>query len=161
MSLSEYRRKRRLGVTPEPRGGRRMPRAARCRALAFVVQKHRASRLHYDFRLEWKGVLLSWAIPKGPSRDPSVKRLAMPTEDHPLEYGRFEGVIPEGRYGAGTVEISDRGARTPEVEDVDAALKAAELPFALSEKPGRASRPGCSSRGATVESPESAPRGPA
>lgn len=134
MSLSEYRRRRRFGVTPEPRGGKRQARAARRRALTFVVQKHRASHLHYDFRLEWKGVLLSWAIPKGPSRDPSVKRLAMPTEDHPLQYGRFRGVIPEGQYGAGTVAIWDRGTWTPEVGDVDAALKAGELPFALSGK---------------------------
>lgn len=129
MSLSEYLRKRHFGVTAEPRGGR-VSRSRRS-ALAFVVQKHDASRLHYDFRLEWKGVLLSWAIPKGPSLDPSVKRLAMPTEDHPLEYGSFEGVIPEGQYGAGTVEIWDRGTWAPEVEDVDAALTAGELPFTL------------------------------
>jgi bifunctional non-homologous end joining protein LigD len=130
MGLKEYRAKRRFGVTPEP-AGRPRPRAVRRRALAYVVQKHRATALHYDFRLEWNGVLLSWAVPKGPSLDPSVKRLAMPTEDHPLEYGKFEGVIPEGEYGGGTVMLWDRGTWTPEVDDVDAALRKGELKFRL------------------------------
>jgi bifunctional non-homologous end joining protein LigD len=130
MGLKEYRAKRRFGVTPEP-AGRPRPRAVRRRALAYVVQKHRATALHYDFRLEWNGVLLSWAVPKGPSLEPSVKRLAMPTEDHPLEYGKFEGVIPEGEYGGGTVMLWDRGTWTPEGGDVDAALRKGELKFRL------------------------------
>ncbi len=132
MGLGEYREKRRFGVTREPKGGTRR-RAVR-RGLGFVVQKHRASRLHYDFRLEWKGVLLSWAVPKGPSLDPSVKRLAIQTEDHPLEYAEFEGIIPEGEYGGGTVMIWDHGTWTPEVADVDAALRKGELKLALAGK---------------------------
>jgi len=127
MSLTEYRRKRDFKVTPEPKGARR----SAARKLTFVVQKHQASHLHYDFRLEWNGVLLSWAIPKGPSLDPSVKRLAMQVEDHPLEYGGFEGVIPEGEYGGGTVMVWDRGTWDPEVPDVDAALGKGELKFTL------------------------------
>jgi bifunctional non-homologous end joining protein LigD len=99
-----------------------------------VIQKHRATALHYDFRLEWKGVLLSWAVPKGPSLDPSVKRMAMPTEDHPIEYAKFEGIIPEGEYGGGTVMIWDAGTWTPESPDVDAALKKGDLKFRLDGK---------------------------
>ena len=129
MGLEEYRKKRRFARTPEP-AGRARP-ARRARALAFVVQKHRASHLHYDFRLEWNGELLSWAVPKGPSLDPSVKRLAMQTEDHPLEYAKFEGVIPEGEYGGGTVMVWDTGTWVPEVPDVDAALRRGELKFTL------------------------------
>ncbi len=131
MGLAEYRRKRRFGVTPEPSGDGATMRARRGRALAFVVQKHRASHLHYDFRLEWNGVLLSWAVPKGPSLDPSVKRLAMQTEDHPLAYAKFEGIIPEGEYGGGTVMIWDQGRWLPEQPDVDAALRKGELKFGL------------------------------
>jgi bifunctional non-homologous end joining protein LigD len=127
-TLAEYTRKRRFDVTPEPRGGR--PRAAGARR-AFVVQKHRASHLHYDFRLEHGGVMLSWAVPKGPSPDPAVKRLAMPTEPHPLEYNDFEGVIPEGEYGGGTVMIWDRGSWEPEVPDVEGALARGDLKFTL------------------------------
>src|SRR5262245_61679175 len=130
MGLTEYRRKRRFGVTAEPSGDEK-PRRKRSRALVFVVQKHRATRLHYDFRLEWDGVLWSWAVPKGPSLDPSVKRLAMQTEDHPLEYGDFEGVIPAGEYGGGTVMLWDNGAWVPEVPDVDSSIKAGELKFNL------------------------------
>jgi bifunctional non-homologous end joining protein LigD len=127
-TLAEYNRKRRFGVTPEPRGGRRRAAGA---ARQFVVQKHRASHLHYDFRLEHGGVMLSWAIPKGPSLDPSVKRLAMMTEPHPLEYNEFEGVIPEGEYGGGTVMIWDRGTWEPDVPDVDRALAKGDLKFTL------------------------------
>jgi bifunctional non-homologous end joining protein LigD len=99
--------------------------------LEFVVQKHRATQLHYDFRLEHDGVMLSWAVPKGPSVDPSHKRFAMQTEDHPIEYNQFEGVIPEGEYGGGTVMIWDRGTWEPEVEDTDAALAKGDLKFTL------------------------------
>src|SRR6266571_892602 len=133
MPLEEYRRKRRFKVTPEPSGEKR-ERPRREKALVYVIQKHRASHLHYDFRLEWKGVLLSWAVPKGPSFDPSVKRLAMEVEDHPIEYAKFEGIIPEGEYGGGTVMIWDEGTWTPESPDVDAALKKGDLKFTLHGK---------------------------
>ena len=130
MGLKEYQRKRRFNVTPEP-AGKEKPLPRRKKALAYVIQKHRATALHYDFRLEWNGVLLSWAVPKGPSLDPSVKRMAMPTEDHPLEYAKFEGIIPAGEYGGGTVMIWDNGTWEPEVDDVDAALKKGDLKFRL------------------------------
>ena len=103
--LSEYGRKRRFAHTTEPVGGK----AGSHRLPHFVVQKHGSRSLHYDFRLEVDGVLKSWAVPKGPSSDPSVRRLAMPTEDHPLEYAGFEGVIPKPEYGAGTVMVWDYG----------------------------------------------------
>lgn len=127
-TLAEYNRKRRFDVTPEPRGAR--PRAVGPKR-QFVVQKHRASHLHYDFRLEHNAVMLSWAIPKGPSLDPSVKRLAIPTEPHPLEYNEFEGVIPGGEYGGGTVMIWDKGTWEPEVPDVDVALAKGDLKLTL------------------------------
>jgi bifunctional non-homologous end joining protein LigD len=130
MALDEYRRKRDFTKTPEPDGSE-SPRSRKSSAdLFFSVQKHLASHLHYDLRLEWNGVLLSWAIPKGPSIDPADKRLAMQTEDHPFDYGTFEGVIPEG-YGAGIVMLWDRGTWAPESPDVDAALRKGDLKFRL------------------------------
>jgi bifunctional non-homologous end joining protein LigD len=132
MGLKEYARKRRFDITAEPPP--RTPRRHRAATLHFVVQKHRATRLHYDFRLEWDGVLLSWAVPKGPSMDPAVKRLAMEVEDHPLDYADFEGVIPSGEYGGGTVMVWDRGPYRPATPDVGAAKKAGRVEFALAGK---------------------------
>jgi bifunctional non-homologous end joining protein LigD len=131
MALEEYHRKRDLTKSPEPKGdAEKAKRARKDKPRFFCVQKHLASHLHYDLRLEHNGVLLSWAVPKGPSLDPSVKRLAMHVEDHPVEYGTFEGVIPEG-YGAGIVMLWDRGTWTPQADDVDAALKKGDLKFTL------------------------------
>jgi bifunctional non-homologous end joining protein LigD len=131
--LKKYRSKRNFDVTSEPSGSGSKRKSWKT-ALAYVIQKHQASHLHYDFRLEWNGVLLSWAIPKGPSLDPSVKRLAAAVEDHPVEYGSFEGVIPEGEYGGGTVMLWDSGTWMPDGPDVDAALRKGELKFTLNGK---------------------------
>ena len=129
--LATYRAKRSFQKTPEPAGGTaRRPVAG---GAMFVVQKHAASRLHYDFRLEIEGVLVSWAIPKGPTVDPSVKRLAARTEDHPIEYGDFEGVIPAGEYGGGTVIVWDTGTWTPE-GDAAESLRKGHLRFELAGK---------------------------
>ena len=128
MALEEYKRKRDFKKTPEPEGT--VATRAKGEPRFFCVQKHLASHLHYDFRLEHNGVLLSWAVPKGPSLDPKNKRLAMKVEDHPVDYGEFEGVIPEG-YGAGIVMLWDVGTWIPESEDVDAALKKGDLKFTL------------------------------
>jgi bifunctional non-homologous end joining protein LigD len=130
MGLREYRRKRNFKATSEPAG--KSPRAGRRRStdLAFVIQKHAASRLHYDFRLELDGTLKSWAVPKGPSLDPADKRLAMQVEDHPLEYGGFEGTIPKGEYGGGTVMVWDRGTWEP-VGDPRKGYREGNLKFTL------------------------------
>jgi bifunctional non-homologous end joining protein LigD len=137
MSLTKYREKRNFKVSPEPSGDATAKKAHP--QLLYVIQKHRATQLHYDFRLEFEGVLLSWAVPKGPSLDPSVKRLAMQVEDHPVDYGGFEGVIPEGEYGGGTVMVWDTGTWTPESVDIAAALKKGDLKFSLHGKKLRGS----------------------
>jgi bifunctional non-homologous end joining protein LigD len=128
MALEEYKRKRDFKQTPEPpaklgKGGQRR----------FVVQKHRATRLHYDFRLEMDGVLKSWAVPKGPSLDPADKRLAMQVEDHPVSYFDFEGTIPQGNYGAGTVMVWDVGTWEPQ-GDAHTMLQKGDLKFRLNGK---------------------------
>jgi bifunctional non-homologous end joining protein LigD len=125
MALAEYKKKRHFTRTPEPAGKR-----ASSGGWSYVIQKHDASHLHYDFRLELDGVLLSWAVPKGPSLDPSVKRLAMQVEDHPVDYGSFEGIIPEGEYGGGTVLLWDQGTWEP-VGDPRAGYRDGKLKFQL------------------------------
>jgi bifunctional non-homologous end joining protein LigD len=127
--LREYEAKRDFSKTPEPKGGR----AKSARKLKYVVQKHAARQLHFDFRLEWNGVLMSWAVPKGPSEDPQDKRLAVHVEDHPIEYGAFEGTIPKGEYGGGTVMLWDRGWWAPH-GDVDEGMQKGKLSFTLHGK---------------------------
>jgi bifunctional non-homologous end joining protein LigD len=134
--LAEYRRKRDFKRTAEPRGGstRSKPK------LDFVIQKHAASHLHYDLRLELDGVMKSWAVPKGPSLDPAVKRLAMEVEDHPIEYNTFEGTIPKGEYGGGTVLLWDRGtytyggSDTEPIEGLRRGYEKGDLKFVLNGK---------------------------
>lgn len=134
--LAEYRKKRDFSRTAEPAGGR--VRASQ--KLAFVIQKHAASHLHYDLRLELDGVMKSWAVPKGPSLDPSVKRLAMQVEDHPIEYNSFEGTIPKGEYGGGTVMLWDRGtysyggANPDPLEGLRGGYKKGDFKFVLNGK---------------------------
>ncbi|CAG9178963.1 DNA ligase D [Cupriavidus pinatubonensis] len=133
-ALGKYRQMRDFAATPEPGGTRQRaratPKAKRAGTLSFVIQKHAARRLHYDFRLELDGALKSWAVPKGPSLDPADKRMAVHVEDHPLDYAGFEGVIPPGHYGAGTVIVWDRGVWVPD-GDADAAYRAGKLKFEL------------------------------
>ncbi len=127
--LGTYHAKRDFTRTAEPRG---TTRATPSRRLRFVVQKHAATRLHYDFRLELDGVFKSWAVTRGPSLDPRDRRLAVEVEDHPLDYGDFEGTIPKGEYGGGTVQLWDRGYWTPEGDRTpEEALAAGDLKFAL------------------------------
>src|SRR3954469_4211315 len=129
--LQRYNEMRDFSITPEPRG-KAIP--SQRKPLRYFIQRHAATRLHYDFRLELEGVLKSWAVPKGPSLDPADKRLAMQTEDHPLDYGDFEGVIPEKQYGAGEVLLWDKGVWISEDADPVAALRKGRLHFRLEGK---------------------------
>ena len=131
--LDDYRRKRNFSKTPEPSGEQttRCTRSKKAKTtLYFCIQKHLASRLYYDLRLEHNGVLLSWAVPRGSSFDPADQRMAVQTEDHPIDYGDFEGVIPE-RYGAGIVMLWDYGTWQPQSDDIDTALDKGDLKFTL------------------------------
>jgi len=134
MDLEEYRKKRNFKETPEPAGRKKGSRKS-AKLPIFVVQKHQATALHYDFRLQIGGVLVSWAVPKGPSMNPAAKRLAIQTEDHPIEYANFEGVIPEGQYGAGTVMVWDNGTYQTDLEgSAQEQLARGELKFTLHGK---------------------------
>ena len=132
--LARYRSMRDFKITAEPSGAatKTNPKL-RGTKFPFVIQKHAASHLHYDFRLGWNGVLKSWAVAKGPSFNPKERRLAVQVEDHPIEYGGFEGIIPKGQYGGGTVMVWDQGTWHPQpgFEDVTAALRNGELKFEL------------------------------
>ncbi len=146
MTLTKYIGKRNFEKTPEPKAKVLRP----SKNLTFVVQRHDASHLHYDFRLELDGVLKSWAIPKGPSLDPGDKRLAVQVEDHPLSYGKFEGIIPKGNYGAGTVDIWDKGTYTPDADangnptaTLRKGLKSGSLKITLHGKSSKARSPWC------------------
>lgn len=125
--LNEYQQKRDLSKTPEPGPGRSKRKG---KDPIFVIQQHAATAMHYDFRLEVDGVLASWAVPKGPSLDPATKRMAKPTEDHPMDYAGFEGVIPRGNYGAGRVIVWDRGVYAP-LSDMREGLRKGHVTFAL------------------------------
>lgn len=129
MKLERYHKKRDFNKTPEPKGHVQHRKTHR-----FSIQKHAASHLHYDFRIELDGVLKSWAVPKGPSLDPHVKRLAIHVEDHPIEYGTFEGIIPKGEYGGGTVLLWDKGTWKPLDEDPEKAYEKGHLRFELKGK---------------------------
>ncbi|RZJ18785.1 MAG: DNA ligase D [Brevundimonas sp.] len=126
--LETYQAKRNFGVTPEPKGRKQK---ARNSGLRYLIQRHAATRLHYDFRIEVDGVLKSWAVTKAPSRDTTVKRLAVEVEDHPMDYGGFEGTIPSGNYGAGTVQMWDVGTWTPQEDDLEAAFKKGQIKMVL------------------------------
>src|SRR5688572_30409446 len=132
-SLREYHARRDFARTAEPKGVVGKQKASKLR---YLIQKHAARALHYDFRLEWNGVLMSWAVPRGPSEDPDDKRLAVRTEDHPIDYGDFEGTIPQGEYGGGTVMLWDTGTWTPQEQepDVEAQLKKGKLAIILHGK---------------------------
>src|SRR5579872_4351936 len=127
MDLKKYKQKRDFKKTPEPKGTMRKS-SVKAKKL-YLIQKHAASHLHYDFRLELGGVLLSWAVPKGPCLDPTVKRLAMHVEDHPIEYGSFEGIIPKGQYGGGTVMLWDTGSFQSEDDNLAAAYRKGSMSF--------------------------------
>ena len=131
--LERYRSMRDFQLTAEPRGKSSSKVQEAAQELPFVIQKHAATRLHYDFRLGWHGVLKSWAVTKGPSFNPADKRLAVQVEDHPMEYGGFEGTIPKGQYGGGTVMVWDFGTWKP-LDDVDHGLAAGHLKFELDGK---------------------------